>query len=132
MATADALCGVGVPPEVAKRTGWTIVSLTTTATTQNSSGGLVKGDGNKIVLATPHTGDGAITLPSAAGIGDEIIVVNVAAGATNVDLFPHVGGTIHGLAQNGGTPMAQYQSFHAIKLTATLWLGRLVVVPTAT
>lgn len=120
-----------MPAEVAKKIAWEIISVTTTGTTQGSSGGALAGPGNKIVKATPHTGDGAVTLPSNSDIGDEIIVVNMDASAS-LDLFPASGHSIHKLSANGGTPVATGQSFHAVYLGSGLWLGRLVATPAAT
>lgn len=131
MATAEGLMGVGVPAEVARRNGWEIVALTSTGTTQGAAGGVMSGPGNKLVLATPHASDGAFTLPSNADKGDEILVVNEHA-SNSLDLFPATGHSIHKLSANGGTPVATAQSFHAIKVSATRWIGRLVATPAAT
>lgn len=131
MAITNNLLALGMPAELAKRVGFEIVSVTTAGTTQGSSGGALAGPGNKIVKATPHAGDGAVTLPADAGLGDEIIVVNMHA-SNNCDVFPPSGHSIHKLSANGGTPVATAQSFHAIYLGSSLWLGRLVATPGAT
>lgn len=120
-----------MPAEVAKKVAWEIISVTTTGTTQGSTGGALAGPGNKIVKATPHAGDGAVTLPANADVGDEIIIVNMHA-SNSLDLFPASGDSIHKLSANGGTPVATGQSFHAIYLGSDLWLGRVVATPAAT
>jgi hypothetical protein len=125
MATASGLMGVGVPDEVAKRTGVTIVSVTTTAATQGSAGGLLKGDGNKAVLATPAGSNGAVTLPSAAGLGDEIEVYNL-DGSNAVRVFPQSGGTINNGTANAHLDITAAGSsansgIRLRKMTATNW-----------
>jgi len=119
MATAETLMGVGVPAEVAKRTGTTIVSVTTTAATQNSAGGLLKGAGNKIVLANVAGANGAVTLPFEAGLGDVVEVYNTTATAGL--LFPQTGGTLNQLGANISTALAINASLFAIKVSATGW-----------
>jgi hypothetical protein len=123
MATASALAGVGVPPEVAKRVGYQQVPVTTTAATQGSAGGLLIGPGNKIVTATVASAGHAITLPTAAAIGDEIIVNNVTANAAV--LFPHSGGNVNGETTDASMAIAAQGSTNcvvrAVKLSATRW-----------
>lgn len=131
MATADGLIGVGVAPETAIRTGWTVLSVTTSGTTQGSGTGVLKGAGNKIVLATPHAGDGAITLPSGAQIGDEFWIYNAHA-SNDLSVFPPSGGTILNISQNAAVLVEDNQSVRIVKVTATTWLSRLALEPVAT
>lgn len=120
MATAEALMGVGVPAEVAKRTGVTIVNVTTNGSTQNSTGGLLKGAGNKIVLANVAAASGAVTLPFEAGAGDLVEVYNLSA--TNAgQVFPHTGGTLNQLVADDGTGLPINSSLVAVKVSATSW-----------
>lgn len=121
-----------MPAEVAKKVAWEIISVTTTATTQGSTGGALAGPGNKIVRATPHTGDGAVTLPANADIGDELIIMNVAAGATSLDLFPPSGGNFQTASADAGEAVAQGVTAHVIKTTGTEWLLRLGAAPAGT
>ena len=120
-----------LPAEIAKKVAWEIISVTTAGTTQGSTGGALAGQGNKIVKATPHAADGAVTLPADADVGDELIVVNMHA-SNNCDLFPPSGHSIHKLSADGGTPVATGQSFYATYLGSSLWLGRVVATPAAT
>lgn len=119
MATAEGLMGLGVPAEMAKRTGYAIVSVTTSADTQNSAGGVLRGQGNKIVLATVGGANGAVTLPADADLGDVVEVYNTTATAGRV--FPHTGGTLNQLAVNLQTPLAVNASLVAKKVSATSW-----------
>lgn len=130
MATAEALMALGFQAEVAKKTGYDIVSVTTTASTQNSAGGLLKGSGNKIVLATAASSDGAVTLPSGADVGDIIEVFNVSS--NSLDLFPHTGASLNQLNANAGTPVAANVSARAIRVTNTSWRVSLFTVIAAT
>lgn len=91
MATAEGLMGLGVPAEMAKRTGYAIVSVTTSA-----SPTLLRGAGNKTVLVTVAVAAQDLLLPADADLGDEVEVINVSANL--LDLFPHSGGSIN----NGG------------------------------
>lgn len=131
MASARDLVTLGMPGILAERCGWSVMSLTSTGTTQGSSGGVIKGKGNRIVKATPHAGDGAFTLPSDAGEGDEVIVVNMHA-SNSADIFPPTGHSIHKLSANGGTAVATGASISCIYLGSSLWLGRMVATPAAT
>ena len=123
MATADALIGLGMPAESAIRLGYQQVSVTTTAATQGSAGGILNGPGNKIVSATFASAGHAITLPAAAEIGDEIIISNVTANAGLI--FPPSGGNIDGEGTNEDVAMAAQGSAGSIqlfvKLSATRW-----------
>jgi hypothetical protein len=122
MATTKDLMGLGMAAELALRLGYQQVSVTASGTTQNSAGGLLKGVGNKIVLATVTSGQ-AITLPSAAAIGDEIIVDNISAAAGII--FPPTGGFINGNAVNAEVNMAAdgtaTSKWRFVKTTATRW-----------
>lgn len=124
MATADALIGLGMPAELAIRLGFQPVSITTAGTTQNSSGGVLNGAGNKIVSATVHTGTGAITLPDEAEIGDQILIQNISANAGAI--FPPTGGNINGETTDSGTVTlaasgSAGSSALLIKATALRW-----------
>lgn len=126
MATANGLNDLGVPPEVAKRTGYQEVSVTTAGTTQGSTGGVLSGPGNKLVLATIHSSNGAVTLPANAEKGDEIIVANVTGTAGLV--FPQSGGNINGNTTDSGTATLAAQgsagsNWRFVKLNATRWAG---------
>lgn len=126
MATADGLCNLGLADELARVCGWSIVSITTTAATQNSAGGLLSGTGNKIVLATPASAGDAITLPAAASPGDEIQIYNL-SGANNGKIFPQTGGTINQLAVNTATNVSSFPvngAMSFIKVSATSWRAR--------
>lgn len=101
MATTEALIGLGMPAELALRLGFQPVALTTSGTTQGSGTGVITGSGNKLVTATVHTGTGAITLPSAAEIGDVLLIVNASANAGAI--FPQSGGNINGETTDSGT-----------------------------
>jgi hypothetical protein len=119
MATAEGLMGIGQPAELALRTGWTIVNVSTTADTQNSAGGLLRGGGNKIVLANVAGANGAVTLPADAGLGDVVEVYNTTGTAGRV--FPHTGGTLNQLGPNIQTPLAINAAVSAKKVSATSW-----------
>lgn len=119
MATPEALVGLGVPPEVARKEGYQIVNVTTSTTTQNSAGGLLVGNGNKMVRANIAAGNGAVTLPIGADIGDIIIVVNITGNAGRV--FPPSGGTINQLAQDTQTVLAANAQIWFMRTTGTIW-----------
>ena len=123
MATVDQLVGLGTPAELAKRLGWTTVTLATTGSAQGATGGLIKGIGNKICNVTMTTGADSVTLPSEAEIGDEIVVNNVSANAGV--LFPHSGGNVNGESSNASMAIAAQGSTNCVvrakRLTATRW-----------
>jgi hypothetical protein len=121
MATATGLIGVGVPPEMAKRTGVEIVSVTTTADTQNSAGGVLRGPGNKIVLATAAGAGGAVTLPPDAELGDEV-EVHFSTNAGRV--FPQTGGTLNQGTANQHVAVVVNASLLAVKVSAINWRVR--------
>jgi hypothetical protein len=121
MATAEALMGLGEPAELAKRTGTTIVNVTTSAATQNSAGGLLRGAGNKIVLANVNGVNGAVTLPADADLGDVIEIYNT-SGANAGLVFPQTGGTLNQLVADDATSsFAANASICAVKVSATSW-----------
>lgn len=124
MATANNLINLGNPPETARRTGWNPVAVTTSGTTQGSGTGVLRGKGNQLVTATIHTGTGAITLPSDAEIGDEILIVN--ATATAGAIFPQSGGNINGETTDSGTVTlaaagSAGSSAWLVKVSTTKW-----------
>lgn len=119
MSTATNLMNLGVPAEQAKRTGWSIVSATTTATTQNSAGGALTGQGNKLVRATIAGAGHAVTLPLNADVGDEVEVYNETATAGVI--YPPTGATLNQLAANTSTALAANASARCIKIGATAW-----------
>lgn len=122
MATAQDLQGIGLPAEQAIRLGWQPVSVTTSGTGQASAGGLIRGIGKKIVSAT-LTATHAVTLPSAAEIGDEIIVNNITANAGV--LFPHVGGNLNGETTDASMVIAAQgassSALRCVRVSATRW-----------
>jgi hypothetical protein len=101
------------------------VDITTAGTTQNSTGGVLRGAGNKVVRATFHAATGAITLPADAGIADEVLVANVTANAGRV--FPQTGGNINGLTTDLQVTVAAQgsaaSSWRFVKINATRWSG---------
>lgn len=121
MTTANELINLGMPAELATRLGWTPVAVTTTAATQGT--GLLVGPGRKIVTATIASAGHAITLPSAAEIGDEIIISNVTANAGVV--FPPSGGNINGETADENVALAAQGSAGSIqrfvKTSSTRW-----------
>jgi len=123
MATADALIGLGMPAELAIRLGFQPVSVTTTAATQGSAGGLLQGYGNKMVAATFASAGHAVTLPDEAEIGDEIIINNVSANAGII--FPPSGGNLNGETADASMAIAAQGSSgcvqRAMKVSATRW-----------
>jgi hypothetical protein len=125
IATAAGLSDQGVPPEVAIRTGFQPVSVTTTGAVQGAGGGLLKGPGNKIVSVTIASGSDAVPLPSAAAIGDEIIISNISATAGVI--YPPSGSGFNGNSANGTIAMAASGSatcgLYCVKVTATRWLA---------
>lgn len=121
MATPEALVGLGVAPEVAKKDGYQLVTVTTDNSTQNSAGGLLRGNGNKWVRATVGGANGAVTLPADADVGDIIVVVNVTGTAGRV--FPPTGGAINQLATNTQTVLAANAQILFMRITGTVWNG---------
>lgn len=125
MATTNTLIALGMPPELAKRVGYQLLSVTLTANTQGSAGGLLRGPGNKIVQVTPGTNGFGLTLPADAEIGDEIIAVN--GTANTAVIFPEVGGAINGNATNATVAMAASGTatsrWRFVKTAALTWAG---------
>lgn len=125
MATAEALMGLGTPAEVAIRTGWTPVALTTTGAVQGS-GAVIKGTGNKLVTLTVTSASDAVTLSNEAEIGDEIIVTNPGANAGVI--YPPSGETINGNAADAQVTLAAAGSagcgWWFMRVSATAWIGR--------
>lgn len=128
MATVASLMGIGMAAELAKRVGWTPVAIATTAATQGT--GALRGPGNKLVSATFTTAADAVTLPSDAEVGDEIIIANVSANAGVI--FPPTGGNINGESANASTAIAAQgttgNAWRFVKLNATRWLGFQITV----
>lgn len=128
MASVASLMGIGMAAELAKRVGWTPVAVTTTAATQGT--GALRGPGNKLVSATFTTAADAVTLPSDAEVGDEIIIANVSANAGVI--FPPTGGNINGESANASTAIAAQgttgNAWRFVKLNATRWLGFQITV----
>lgn len=125
MATADGLMGVGVPAEVASRVGVTIVTIAPSNASQGHASGLLKGAGDKIVIATPSVDNGAVTLPSDAGLGDKIEVCNGSA-SNDVNIYPHSGGTINNgtadeLLEIGEAASTANSGVTLRKVTSTNW-----------
>jgi hypothetical protein len=123
MATVNNLIGIGMAAELAKRVGFTPVAVATTAATQGT--GALRGAGNKLVSATFTTAADAVTLPSDAEIGDEIIISNITANAGVI--FPPTGGNINGNTVNTSVAItaqgAASATWRFIKLNATRWIG---------
>jgi hypothetical protein len=95
----ESLMGVGFAPEAALRVGCSISTVTTTAATQASAGGLLKGSGDKVVNVNVAAGGHAVTLPAEADVGAVVELYNTSAANAGV-IFPHVGGFINGGAVN--------------------------------
>lgn len=120
MGSAAGLMGLGQPAELALRTGFSVVTVTTTGTGQNSAGGLLKGAGNKIVLATVAGANGAITLPADAEIGDEVLIF--CSGANTANIFSQTGGTINqSVTPNQSVTAATNTSMYCVKATSINW-----------
>lgn len=118
MATANALINLGTPAETAKRTGFTQVSVTASGTTQGSTA--LKGPGNLFVNATIPASQ-AITLPSNAEIGDEIVIFNNAGNAGVI--FPPSGGSINAAAADASVAIGANLARRFFKATATRWVS---------
>lgn len=131
MASARDLVTMGLQGILAERIGWNNMSLTSTGTTQGSTGGIIKGRGNRIVKATPHAGDGAFTLPADAAENDEIVLLNMHA-SNSMDVFPPSTHNFHKLNADVGTAVATGASISCIYLGSKVWLARMVATPAAT
>lgn len=77
MATSERLMGVGVPDEVAKRTGFFIHSPLTDGTAKT-----INGPGNQLIVVSAATS--SLTLGDKFDVGDQVIVCAHAA----VSLYP--------------------------------------------
>lgn len=119
MATPEALMGLGIPAEAARKMGFQIQTVTTAGTTQNSAGGLMTGNGNRWVLGSFHAANGAITLSSSADVGDIIVIVNITANAA--DVFPHTGGNINQLAANASAAIAANAMLILMRTSSLNW-----------
>lgn len=118
MATATDLMGVGVPAEVAKRTGVEILAVTASGTTQ-SSGPQLKGPGNLHVNVTAPSGsDDAVTLAGPFDLGDEVTVTST---TTAVDVFPQEGGQINNNTVDAHATVSLNNSRTFRKVSATHW-----------
>jgi hypothetical protein len=131
MATTTGLMGLGVPAEQALRTGIEIVPVTTSSTAQGAGTGVLTGKGNKLVLATAHAGDGAVTLPAQADLGDEVEIHNVSA-ANSADVYPAAGQTINQLTNVQGVAVAAGASLRCTKVSAINWRARPAAAVAAT
>jgi hypothetical protein len=120
MSSSSDLMGVGVPAEVAKRSGYDLTPVTTTGSAQAATGGNLRGPGNKVVAATITTGGDSVTMPSDSGLTDDIIVSNM-SGANAAVVFPHVGGNINGGTTNASVALAANTSRRFVKITALKW-----------
>lgn len=129
MATVTDLMGLGIPAEAARRLGTVVVDVATTDSTQNSAGGLLKGYGNKNVIANIAGANGAVTLPSEAALGDVIIVYNTTGNTGRV--YPPTGGTMNQGTANQYAPLAANASLRCERITATSWrvMGAAAIVP---
>ncbi len=124
MASAKDLATL-LPATVAEKVGWTLQDLTSVGTAQG--GTTVKGRGNRIVRANSHAANGSFTLPADAAEADEIILVGTSA--NTFDVFPPVGHNFVGLSDNAQVNCTANYSVSCIYLGATIWLARLVTVP---
>jgi hypothetical protein len=131
MGLATNLVPLGTAPELAKRVGWDLQSKTTTAATQGSAGGLLRGPGNKWVNLTVNAASDAATLPSDAEIGDMIAVHNASA-ANSGFVFPQTGGTINLGTANQKATLAAGLTLIFFKVTATNWKAFLTTAVTLT
>jgi hypothetical protein len=118
MAQAKDLTAMGVPAEVAKRTGFQVVSKTTSGAVQGA-GAVLSGPGNILALVTIASASDALTLPSNADIGDIIIAANLTANAAVV--YPASGGTINNGTANQKATWAANVTLIFVKATATNW-----------
>jgi hypothetical protein len=116
MATAEALMGVGLPAEQAKRLGVAVQALTAVGTAQGGAPIPAYG-GNLVINLTTAGGQTATTLPALAGLGDEVEINVITATAALV--FPPTGGTIANKALNASATVAIGARFR--KVSTTLW-----------
>lgn len=119
MATPEALMGLGMAPELARKEGFQIQTVTTSGTTQGSGTGVMTGNGNRWVLGSFHAANGALTLSSSADIGDIIVVVNITANAA--DIFPPTGGNINQLSANASAAIAANASVILMRTSSLNW-----------
>lgn len=119
MATPEALMGLGMNPELSRRAGYQIQTITTSGTTQGSGTGVMTGNGNRWVLAVFHAANGAITLSSTADIGDLVMIVNTTANAS--DIFPHTGGNINQLSANASAAIAANAAMLLMRTSSLNW-----------
>lgn len=115
--TTDGLTGIGVPPEVAKRLGSRVITLTAAGTIQAGAPIVLSGE-NAIVNLTTAGGNTATTLPGAtAEVGCEVLVNVVTATAALV--FPPLGHSIANKGANGSVTVAIGALF--VKTGTTTW-----------
>lgn len=119
MAEATALMGVGLAPEVAKRTGWRIAALTATSTTQaGTTSSVVSAAGENVLInLTTAGGASAALLPANAAVGD-MVWINVLA-ATAATIFAPVGQTVGAKASATAVTVALGALF--MKTSSTAW-----------
>lgn len=126
MATTNALIALGTPAEVAKRTGWLPVALTTDGAVQASGSAQMRGAGNQLVTLTVTSASDAMTLSDGAEVGDECIVTNPTANAGVI--YPPSGQSINGNAADAQVTLAAAGSagcnWRFMKVSATTWIGR--------
>lgn len=109
--------GLGVPAELAKRTGVAVIALTAVGTAQGGAPIPAYG-GNLVVNLTTAGGQTAATLPANAGLGDEV-EINVIT-ATAALIFPQTGAAIaNKTVTTGGATVAVGARFR--KISNTLW-----------
>lgn len=125
MATTNALIGLGTPAEVAKRTGWQPVALTTSGAVQ-AAGAVMRGTGNQLCTLTVTSASDAVTLPDAAEIGDEVVITNPGSNAGVI--YPPSGETINGNAADASVTLAAAGTagcnWRFMRVSASAWIGR--------
>jgi hypothetical protein len=121
MALIKSLIARGVASEVANLVGFRDISITTTAATQGSAGGLLKSKTDLLVRATVATDGHAITMPSELELGHAVVVFNKSA-ANEARIYPPVGHSFNNGTANQYATMPVNGFAGAIRLTATSWL----------
>ncbi len=122
--TSD-LMGLGLPPQLAARLGWTAAATVAGSGTAQKTDAAAITASNLLALGlnnvTTDTGATAVQIPSTMPVGSSM-VVNVTSSTTAV-LFPPASGTINGAAANAKVDIAQNKPTLVIRVTSVIFLA---------
>jgi hypothetical protein len=131
MSTASDLLGLGVKPEIAQYEGETIVAIASSGTAIGDAT-VLTGTINQVSVGAANRGvllPALISSNTAYPIGKLVLVSNL-SGANNLKLYPpSASGTINGGTAGAAIDVAATESAYCLKISATDWLVKILVLP---